>query len=553
MLSKLAYTSALVANAASAFTVTEPVLRGPWSESTSMVHLDEAPDVEISIALPTQNMDALAKLVESVSTPGSRNYGAYLSGEQVRHLVAPSDESAAAVIAWLNTHGVTAKPSPSGLNVVFKCSPSKVEEIFDTTVRTVRNVETGVNKLRARTYVVPDELNKHVKAVYGLHGLPLPPRKAFAMQEPAKVNPQTILEKYHVSRVAVSRSEQNRQAVAEFQGENALQSDLDKFFKNQVNETLYMKGDEKIYKVIGENGLNAGVEASLDIQYIMGVAPGIRTEFWGFQGYDFCKDMNDFTTQILASNDNPNVFSISYGYQGDLDSIGCSRQDVTAVNDNLMAIASMGISILVSSGDAGSSLTSDGKLFPSWPASSPYVTAVGGTRFVDQNSTAAEMATDQFGSGGGFSYDFDRSQATWQESDVDNYFVSVKNKPPASYYTKTGRGTPDVSGIAEGYAVYSAGLLQLVGGTSASAPMFAGLVSLLNEARAAVHKPPLGLLNPFLYKNHGCFTDVTEGTGAITRSGDHMSYGWDTALGWDAATGLGTPLFDKLLEAALKL
>jgi len=338
--------------------------------------------------------------------------------------------------------------------------------------------------------------------------------------------------------------------VAEFQGQNAEQKDLNLFFKNQVNASAYQSGDELIYKVVGKDGRRSGTEAALDIQYIMGVAPGIKTEFWGYPGNDFCKDMNDFTTQILSQDDAPNVFSVSYGWQGDLSAIGCADNDIRVTNDNFMKIAARGISILISSGDSGSQYQG-GKLYPSWPASSPYVTAVGGTRFVDQDARDAEMATDQFGSGGGFSYDFDRQGAQWQELDVKHYLSIVSNKPPASTYVADGRGTPDVSGIAEGYAVYSGGALERVGGTSASAPMFAALVSLLNEARLNNNKPPMGLLNPFLYQNPDAFTDVTLGTGAVSRSGYKMAYGWDCVDGWDAATGLGTPLFNRLLSAAL--
>jgi len=368
----------------------------------------------------------------------------------------------------------------------------------------------------------------------------------------AKVNPRTILRKYDVGGVTVTRGTSNRQAVAEFQGQNAEQKDLNKFFNHEVEPSAYQKGDELIYKVVGSNGRYAGTEASLDIQYIMGVAPGIKTEFWGYQNNDFCHDLNVFTTDILATDDAPNVFSISYGWQGSLSSIGCAQSDVEVTDENFKKLAARGISLLISSGDSGSQYTrNEDRLYPSWPASSPYVTAVGGTRFVDQDAGNSEMATDQFGSGGGFSFDFNRSAAEWQEKYVQAYLSSVKNRPPSEMYRAGGRGTPDVSAIAEGYAVYSGGVLQSVGGTSASAPAFAGLVSLLNEARAAAGKPPMGLLNPFMYQNPGAFTDVTLGTGAVTRSGSRMAYGWDTAAGWDAATGLGTPRFDRLLQAAL--
>ena len=93
-----------------------------------------------------------------------------------------------------------------------------------------------------------------------------------------------------------------------------------------------------------------------------------------------------------------------------------------------------------------------------------------------------------------------------------------------------------------------AGHVLAVGGTSASAPTFAGIVSLLNEHQLQNGKKPLGFLNPWLYANAQAFTDVTQGTNAIGRGTGPIKYGFSCTKGWDAATGLGTPLFKKLVE-----
>ena len=108
------------------------------------------------------------------------------------------------------------------------------------------------------------------------------------------------------------------------------------------------------------------------------------------------------------------------------------------------------------------------------------------------------------------------------------------------------------SALGEGYQVYVGGQVQAVGGTSASCPAFAAMVSLINEERLQHGKPPMGFLNPFLYQNPHAFTDVTEGTNAIGRGNYALKFGFAAAPGWDAATGLGTPLFDKLRDAALQ-
>ena len=163
------------------------------------------------------------------------------------------------------------------------------------------------------------------------------------------------------------------------------------------------------------------------------------------------------------------------------------------------------------------------------------------------------MATDQFGSGGGFSKQFDQSNAAWQVKATAQYLATVdaSTLPPAGSFPTGGRGTPDVSALGEGFQVIVGGHPTAVGGTSASSPTFAGLVSLLNEARLTAGKPAMGFLNPFLYKNEKAFFDVVKGSNKVGRGGEALPYGYNCSTGWDPATGLGTPHFDKLLAAAM--
>jgi len=304
----------------------------------------------------------------------------------------------------------------------------------------------------------------------------------------------------------------------------------------------------------------------------MGVAPGVKTEFWEWPQNDFCGDLHHYTATLLAAAAPPLVNSISYGWQGALSQLNCKKSDIAAVDTNWAKLAARGISILISSGDTGSGYTpkeNDGvesevvggvgkkmrfTLYPSWPASSPWVTAVGATRFVGQKVGGEEMATDQFGSGGGFSATFDQTHAQWQAKAVAAYVKkgsSLASFPPKGSFEPLGRATPDVSALGEGFQVYVNGRVESVGGTSASSPSFAGIVSLLNEARFKAGKKQLGFLNPFLYANPDAFFDVVKGTNAIDRDGFPFKYGFAAAAGWDAATGLGTPHFDKLLTAAM--
>lgn len=114
-------------------------------------------------------------------------------------------------------------------------------------------------------------------------------------------------------------------------------------------------GDDTVSKFVGDKGdSRPQTEASLDIQYIMGVAPGIKTEFWLYNPMDFCADLKNWTSSMLDDQDVPLVHSVSYGWQGNLSQIGCSQENVEAVDADFVKLATKGISIIFASGDSGS-------------------------------------------------------------------------------------------------------------------------------------------------------------------------------------------------------
>jgi hypothetical protein len=115
-------------------------------------------------------------------------------------------------------------------------------------------------------------------------------------------------------------------------------------------------GDAKVYKFQGDPGTGRdGLEASLDIQYIMGVAPKILTEFWYQKGYDFCSDLKFWTTAVLTHPNPPLVHSISYGSQTSLNRAGCSsRAAVDDIDNDFAKLAAVGITVIFASGDSGS-------------------------------------------------------------------------------------------------------------------------------------------------------------------------------------------------------
>ena len=120
------------------------------------------------------------------------------------------------------------------------------------------------------------------------------------------------------------------------------------------------KADAKVYKFVGDEGGDGSgqVEASLDIQYIMGLAPGVKTEFWYYKNMDFCGDLKNWTSKILADEDGPLVHSVSYGFQGNMTTsgpmLGCKPGELEDVDNAFAKVAAKGISIIFASGDSGS-------------------------------------------------------------------------------------------------------------------------------------------------------------------------------------------------------
>lgn len=260
----------------------------------------------------------------------------------------------------------------------------------------------------------------------------------------------------------------------------------------------------------------------------------------------------------------PNVISISYGSaEADLP-ISYQRRQC----NEFLKLGMRGVSVVVASGDSGvagrqgdptpsNCLGKDGKVFaPDFPASCPYLTSVGGT-YIPPGAGAAdhkEEAVTSFPSGGGFSNIYKRPD--WQEKAVSDYFSRAKPSYPyyesvnnnsfganGGIYNRIGRGYPDVSAIGDNVVIFTSGLPNKIGGTSAAAPVFAALLTRINEERLAAKKSTVGYVNPVLYKHPGAFYDVTKGSNPGCKTD-----GFAAAEGWDPVTGLGTPNYPELLK-----
>jgi tripeptidyl-peptidase-1 len=212
---------------------------------------------------------------------------------------------------------------------------------------------------------------------------------------------------------------------------------------------------------------------------------------------------------------------------------------------------------------------------PTFPAASPYITAVGGTELANgvtggnsepicKNGTiqcasggyeivASNKVLAFYSSGGGFSNV--APQPSWQATVVNKYLTNSSAVPPPADFNATGRGYPDVAALGHNFFVVLSGSVSSVDGTSAATPSFAGVVALINAQRLAAGKPVLGFANPTLYAAYAedplAFNDVVQGDNTCTEDACPCpaGTGYYAAPGWDATTGLGTPNYGRLLAA----
>jgi len=265
-------------------------------------------------------------------------------------------------------------------------------------------------------------------------------------------------------------------------------------------------------------------EVMLDIEVAGSIAPGAKIVAYFADNTD-AGFLNAITTAVHDATNNPSVVSISWGGPES----SWTQQAMTSMDQAFQAAAAMGVTVCVAAGDDGSTDgVDDGLNHVDFPASSPNVLACGGTELVASGNTISsetvwnELANNEGATGGGVSDIF--PLPSWQ---------SAANVPPsANPNHNVGRGVPDVAGDADpttGYVTLVDGQPDVIGGTSAVAPLWAGLIALINESLGK----PAGFINPLLYQNpNGDFNSITSGNNGAYSAGP----------GWNACTGLGSPI-----------
>ncbi|KDQ54116.1 hypothetical protein JAAARDRAFT_412436 [Jaapia argillacea MUCL 33604] len=389
----------------------------------------------------------------------------------------------------------------------------------------------------------------------------------------------------------------NSYGIVEYTPQAYLQTDLDMFFGN-YSPSLYGRSPNMVsidggYAQTDYQGFDYNGESDLDLQYAMTLAYPQNITL--YQAGDMVEgaSFNNFLDAIDGSycyfegGDDPyydatypdpygggyegpedcgivapaNVISTSYSYnEADLSPAYTARQCAEYAKLGLM-----GVTVLYSSGDYGvagngglclnpdGTQTTNGTMFnPSFPGTCPYITSVGATQ-VNPNSTVYEPESacmQVIYSGGGFSNYF--AMPSYQKTAVEYYLKNYPPPYPATMYNSTGmsRALPDVSANGANYVVAVDGGFYLVYGTSASSPVTGAILTLVNDARLAAGKKPIGFINPTIYSSafEGAFHDIT--TGSNPGCGTEGFY---AAPGWDPVTGLGTPNLPQLMARWLEL
>jgi tripeptidyl-peptidase-1 len=475
-----------------------------------------------------------------VSSPSSPRYGQHLKRSELKDLIKPRAESSDAVLNWLQESGIDARDvTNDGEWINFRAPVKRAEEMMGTTFKTYQSrVRRDVTKVRALSYSVPKAIRRHVDMIHPVTRFgQLHAERSQVFSEGSAitaaavnstcnttVTPSCLADLYKYADYKVDPSADVTIGVNGFLEQYARYSDFQKFTKTYAPQaansnfsyTLVANG------LNGQNSTDDSVEANLDIQYTAGlVGPGIKTNFFSTAGRgNHIPDLDQPSAEDNENEPYMELFTYLLGLENDKlpavlsTSYGESEQSVGAayaykVCDMIGQLGTRGVSVIFSSGDTGpgsACQTNDGKnttrFGPIFPASCPYVTSVGGTFNVQPERAV-------YFSSGGFSDFWPRP--AYQDKAVGDYLKGLGSKWDG-LYNSSGRGFPDVAAQGLGFRVVDKGVTKPVGGTSASAPVFASVVALLNNARIAAGMPALGFLNPWIYEvGYQGLNDIVDG------------------------------------------
>ena len=566
-----------------------------WRESKKP--LDRTRKVGFYLTLPQRDIEGLKRQVELISNPDHFKYGKYLTKEQVgRYTNAPLHMRNKAML-WVRTECPAShifKIEDIGDAIKVDASVDCVEKLFKVKMQLfqVEQLESIRLSISSGLPSVPSFLG--VERVMGLDMLPVLRQKKKALPASQSANiPGTnqfisieqINRVYHIESNKIHRGDQ---AVVEFGEGSPSLSDLQNY--DQWSNIPF----SNISRIVGpwDNNGNDG-ESLLDIQLITAVAQEGSTTYITIE-YGWIYEM---ASTLFTLKNTPLIASVSYGFP---ESLTCEVSNcqtdaqayVVRSESELAKLAALGVTVIVCSQDEGApseqnefcSLDDTHPLWPIYPGTSAYALSVSATTLLEhrpesnlkssssksQANTTLKICLENnmpcgdgafeapcmypntnFGwtTGGGFSNYIERPK--WQDAAVSEY-INTTALPPAKYFNVKGRAYPDISAFGSRILVVNNGAISASAGTSASTPIIAGILTLVNSDRISKGGKPLGFFNPLLYKMYDecrdCFTSVSTGSNKWSRSSTECKYGYNAAAGYDAVTGVGTPKLDAILR-----
>jgi kumamolisin len=537
----------------------------------------------LQLALPlVADTTGLERFARTITTPGSPNYGHYVTMAQVERMFGASAAVRSRVIHFLRAAGATDVTVPTpGLSAYATISVARAERAFGAALARFR----GANGARfiapvaanmASVDRVPTALRGVARGVVGLDTRPLYSPAVDRIAHAASAGVPSIFPHSGTSTgcgaAATTGGFTPNQYLTAYgfdplqgnndtgQGETVALIEIDGFHENDIIAFARCFGlnvpAQRVYGVGNvRHTLPAGGETTLDLEVLDAAAPGLKEIDVYESSATASSSLRAFSAPLANTRHPADVVSASLGLCEQFTLAALGRSGFGTIEGSLAAASATGITYLASSGDAGSAdcLDNNGnpthRLAVNYPASSWWVTGVGGTNF--QLNAANQMTQQvvwndggmQAGSagGGGLSAEFGRPG-------YQNGTVSSNR-----------RAVPDVSMLADispGYAIYcSAGPPDCdpsnpwtaVGGTSAATPLLAGGFALVDEQLRAAGKVGLGLVNPLLYTlgrnpatDMSVFSDVTVGNNDVfpfVHGGGALGCcsatpGFDDASGW---------------------
>ncbi len=506
---------------------------------------------EIGPANPNETVDVTIRLRSRAGKKPIVNADEFKKPIEQRTILSRNDfeqqhgadpDSMARVESFARQHKLTVKEESSARRtIILSGTVAAVNDAFGVELKEYEH-PSGQYRGRTGSIHLPAELHDVVEGVFGLDNRPQAKPHFRRRRGPAGTRAESVSLSYTPVQVAAlydfpAGVDGTGECIALIElGGGYNVADLSNYWGQ-----LKLSETPTVSAVSVGNGSNAPTgdpngpdgEVMLDIEIVGAIAPGAKIVVYFADNTD-AGFLNAITTAVHDSTNNPSVVSISWGGPES----SWTQQAMTSMDEAFQSAAAMGVSVCVAAGDDGSTDgVSDGLNHVDFPASSPNVLACGGTQLVASGNTVTsetvwnELANNEGATGGGVSDFF--PLPSWQNG--------AGVPPSANPNQNVGRGVPDVAGDADpttGYVTLVDGNPDVIGGTSAVAPLWAGLIALINESIGK----PVGFLNPLLYQDAATARDLNDIT-----SGNNGAY--TAGSGWDACTGLGSPIGTQVAAA----